>query len=78
VARGGSFEGSTTIGVGVGAAVFRVFVLPGPDAGSRLVIDIAINGDNACSPGYFPQPSVTWESSWTFDRKYFLRRGDRA
>jgi hypothetical protein len=42
VAWGGSFEGYTTIGVGVRARLpFRVFVLPGPDAGSRLVIDIA-------------------------------------
>ncbi|HEY5877502.1 MAG TPA: hypothetical protein VIU11_01240 [Nakamurella sp.] len=42
VAWGGSFEGYTTIGVGVRARLpFRVFALPGPDAGSRLVIDIA-------------------------------------
>lgn len=42
VAWGGSFEGYTTIGVGVRARLpFRVFVLPGPDARSRLVIDIA-------------------------------------
>jgi hypothetical protein len=42
VAWGGSFEGYTTIGVGVRARrPFRVFGLPGPDTGSRLVIDIA-------------------------------------
>lgn len=42
VAWGGSFEGYTTIGVGVRARLpFRVFTLPGPDLGSRLVIDIA-------------------------------------
>jgi hypothetical protein len=41
VADGGSFEGYTTFGVGVRARLpFRVFVLPGPGAGSRLVIDI--------------------------------------
>jgi hypothetical protein len=42
VAWGGSFEGQTTIGVGVRARLpFRAFTLPGPGAGSRLVIDIA-------------------------------------
>ena len=41
VASGGSFEGYTTIGLGVRARLpFRTFVLPGPGAGSRLVIDV--------------------------------------
>lgn len=39
---GGSFEGSTTIGLGVRARLpFRVFALNGPGQGSRLVIDVA-------------------------------------
>lgn len=38
----GSFEGQTTIGLGVRARLpFRVFVLDGPGSGSRLVIDVA-------------------------------------
>lgn len=38
----GSFEGQTTIGLGVRARLpFRVFVLDGPGDGSRLVIDVA-------------------------------------
>lgn len=38
----GSFEGYTTLGLGVRARLpFRVFTLAGPDAGSRLVIDVA-------------------------------------
>jgi len=38
----GSFEGQSTIGVGVRARLpFRVFALDGPGAGSRLVIDVA-------------------------------------
>jgi hypothetical protein len=42
VADGGSFEGYTTIGLGVRARLpFRVFVLAGPGSGSRLVIDVA-------------------------------------
>jgi hypothetical protein len=37
----GTFEGYTTIGLGVRARLpFRVFILPGPGAGSRLVIDV--------------------------------------
>jgi hypothetical protein len=41
VAFGGSFEGYTTFGVGVRARLpFRVFILPGPGSGSRIVIDI--------------------------------------
>lgn len=41
VAWAGSFEGYSTIGLGVRARLpFRVFALPGPDAGSRLVIDV--------------------------------------
>jgi hypothetical protein len=42
VADGGSFDGYTTIGLGVRARLpFRVFTLPGPGAHSRLVIDVA-------------------------------------
>ncbi|WP_426976104.1 AMIN-like domain-containing (lipo)protein [Pseudarthrobacter sp. O4] len=42
VAFAGSFEGYTTLGLGVRARLpFRVFTLAGPDAGSRLVIDVA-------------------------------------
>jgi hypothetical protein len=38
----GTFEGYTTIGLGVRARLpFRVFVLPGPGSGSRVVIDVA-------------------------------------
>jgi hypothetical protein len=42
VAFAGSFEGRTTIGIGVRARLpFRVFTVDGPGAGSRLVIDVA-------------------------------------
>lgn len=42
VAWAGSFEGTTTLGLGVRARLpFRVFVLDGPGAGSRLVVDVA-------------------------------------
>lgn len=42
VAFGGSFEGQTTIGVGLRARLpFRVFTLDGPGSAQRLVIDIA-------------------------------------
>lgn len=42
VVGAGSFEGQTTIGLGVRAQLpFRVFTLPGPGADSRLVIDVA-------------------------------------
>jgi len=42
VAWAGSFEGQTTIGLGVRARLpFRVFTLDGPGGGSRLVIDVA-------------------------------------
>jgi hypothetical protein len=42
VAYGGSFEGYTTIGLGVRARLpFRVFGLPGPGERSRIVIDVA-------------------------------------
>jgi hypothetical protein len=42
VAFGGSFEGYTTIGLGVRARLpFRVFTLPGPGTRTRLVIDVA-------------------------------------
>lgn len=38
----GSFEGQTTIGLGVRARLpFRVFTLAGPGDGSRIVIDVA-------------------------------------
>lgn len=42
VAWAGSFEGQTTLGVGVRARLpFRVFVLDGPGTGSRVVVDVA-------------------------------------
>ena len=42
VAWAGSFEGYSSLGLGVRARLpFRVFSLDGPDAGSRLVIDVA-------------------------------------
>lgn len=42
VAWGGSHEGYTTVGLGVRARLpMRVFVLDGPGAGSRVVIDVA-------------------------------------
>lgn len=42
VAWAGSFEGVTTIGLGVRARLpFRAFVLAGPGTGSRLVVDVA-------------------------------------
>ena len=42
VVDGGSFEGYTTIGLGVRARLpFRVFTLPGPGMHSRVVIDVA-------------------------------------
>ncbi|WP_346924913.1 hypothetical protein [uncultured Arthrobacter sp.] len=42
VAWAGSFEGYASLGLGVRARLpFRVFTLEGPDAGSRLVIDVA-------------------------------------
>jgi hypothetical protein len=42
VASGGSFEGQSTIGLGVRARLpFRVFILEGPGTGARLVIDVA-------------------------------------
>jgi hypothetical protein len=42
VAWAGSFEGQTTIGLGVRARLpFRVFTLDGRGTGSRLVIDVA-------------------------------------
>ena len=38
----GSFEGQTTLGLGVRARLpFRAFALPGPGTGSRLVVDVA-------------------------------------
>ncbi|MHA7281069.1 AMIN-like domain-containing (lipo)protein [Arthrobacter sp. MDT2-2] len=42
VAWAGSFEGYTTLALGVRARLpVRVFVVPGPGAGSRVVIDVA-------------------------------------
>jgi hypothetical protein len=42
VAFAGSFEGQTTIGLGVRARLpFRVLILQGPGTGARLVIDVA-------------------------------------
>ncbi len=38
----GSFEGQTTVGLGVRARLpFRVFTLEGPGDGSRIVVDVA-------------------------------------
>jgi hypothetical protein len=42
VAYAGSFEGYTSLGLGVRARLpFRVFVLDGPGSNSRLVVDVA-------------------------------------
>ena len=42
VADAGSFEGQTTLGVGLRARLpYRVTVLQGPGSGSRLVVDVA-------------------------------------
>ena len=42
IASGGSFEGYTTIGLGVRARLpMRVFILDGPGTGSRVVVDVA-------------------------------------
>ncbi|MFQ6326582.1 hypothetical protein ACLMAL_10630 [Nocardia sp. CWNU-33] len=38
----GSFEGQTTVGLGVRARLpFRIFILEGPGSGSRVVLDVA-------------------------------------
>lgn len=45
-----SYEGTTTIGLGVRARLpFRAFVLPGPGEGSRLVVDV---GHRWCAEGH--------------------------
>lgn len=42
VASAGSFEGYTSLGLGVRARLpFRVIALEGPGSGSRLVVDVA-------------------------------------
>jgi hypothetical protein len=42
VAWAGTYEGQTTIGLGVRARLpFRVFLLDGPGTGSRVVVDVA-------------------------------------
>lgn len=42
VAWAGSFEGQSTVGLGVRARLpFRAFVLDGPGTGARLVVDVA-------------------------------------
>ena len=42
VAWAGSFEGQTTIGLGVRARLpFRTMIVPGPGRGSRVVVDVA-------------------------------------
>jgi hypothetical protein len=42
VAYGGTFEGMTTVGLGVRARLpFRAFLLAGPGSGYRLVVDVA-------------------------------------
>jgi hypothetical protein len=46
----GSFEGMSTIGLGVRARLpFRAFVLAGPGAGTRLVVDV---GHQWCATGH--------------------------
>ena len=46
VAWAGSFEGYTTLGLGVRARLpFKVFTLDGPGSGSRLVVDVAHTGE---------------------------------
>jgi hypothetical protein len=41
VAWAGSYEGQTTVGLGVRARLpFRVFILDGPGSSSRLVVDV--------------------------------------
>ncbi|WP_125775080.1 AMIN-like domain-containing (lipo)protein [Antribacter gilvus] len=50
VAWAGSFEGVTTVGLGVRARLpFRAFVLAGPGSGSRLVVDV---GHQWCATGH--------------------------
>jgi hypothetical protein len=50
VAWAGSFEGVTTVGLGVRARLpFRAFVLAGPGNGSRLVVDV---GHQWCATGH--------------------------
>lgn len=50
VAWAGSFEGMSTVGLGVRAHLpFRAFVLAGPGTGSRLVVDVA---HRWCAPGH--------------------------
>lgn len=50
VAWAGSFEGITTVGLGVRARLpFRAFVLAGPGDGSRLVVDV---GHRWCAVGH--------------------------
>ncbi|MEP6599324.1 MAG: hypothetical protein ABJB98_07765 [Actinomycetota bacterium] len=57
VAEGRSFEGYTTIGLGVRARLpFRVFTLPGPGSKSRLVIDVA---HRWITPPDLPAPTST-------------------
>jgi hypothetical protein len=42
VTYAGSFEGQTTFGIGVRAQLpYRIYVLDGPDATSRIVVDFA-------------------------------------
>lgn len=49
VKAAGTFEGVTTIGLGVRARLpFRAFVLAGPGSGSRLVVDV---GHQWCATG---------------------------
>ena len=52
VAWAGSFEGQTTLGLGVRARLpFRVLALDGPGEGSRLVIDVAHRWSTHPGPG---------------------------
>lgn len=60
VADGGSFEGYTTIGLGVRARLpFRVFPLAGPGGHSRLVIDVAHFWGSAATPSAMDLPAPT-------------------
>ena len=58
----GSFEGQTTVGLGLRARLpFRVFSLDGPGDGSRLIVDVAhrwrpTSGDGTSSTGLPGRP----------------------
>jgi hypothetical protein len=53
----GSFEGQTTLGLGVRARLpFRVMALDGPGEGSRIVVDVAHRWTTHPGPGAEPGP----------------------